>query len=107
MRGKDIVNSGHFQARASCSKCPIESRVPDLAARATTDNQEGYSYKNQGNMKSRQVLVVSGRDVVPELIEVHRKKGLAVPLEHCLLELSLCFLEVKVSPGFKNLEVAG
>ena len=107
MSGKDIPNSGNLKARASRSKCPIESGVSDLAARAITDNQEGYSHKSQENRKSRRVPVVSGRDVVPEFLEVHRKEGRAAQLEFGLLKLSLCFLQVKVSHGFRTLGVLG
>ena len=62
---------------------------------------------NQGNRKSRQVLVVSCRDVVPELLEVHRKERRAARLEFGLLGMPLCFLQVKVSHKCKTLKELG
>ena len=47
----------------------------ERAAVSVIDNQGGYSHKNQNNRNSRQVLVVSGRDVVPELFKSIEKKG--------------------------------
>ena len=105
MRGKDITNSANFKARAGRGVCSVVSRVSDLAARGIADNQKNNSHNNQEIRIAVQGFIEMGRNVAPEILEFHRKERQTPHSQFCLLELSLCFIQVKVSQGSKLAEV--
>ena len=71
MRCEDLPDRRDLEVGAGLRLCPIQSREADLTASRVAHNHENDTSKNQKIRKSSHVFVEMGRQVPPEVLEVH------------------------------------